>query len=141
MAGSGGYTIQLDETEYRIVGPAGEEGPIVPYGDTATLCVDGGATYYCHITEEQAVDIASVVPEPRVLRVDNVSEMPTELLEVEFPDDELDDDLEDEDDEEELDPEELDPEELDPEDDGNEPPDDDNEIPGELEVTELDRNR
>lgn len=75
------YLVQLDEEEYRIVGPSGEEGPVVEYGDTAVLVV-AGAVYYCHIEDGD-------MPEEdiKVLRVDNVTEMATAVEEVVFQDD------------------------------------------------------
>jgi hypothetical protein len=69
--------IQTGECDYRILGPEGEESPIVPYGETAVLKIEE-AVYYCHI--EDADDLS-----PVVYRVDKVTRMQSEEEEVEFP--------------------------------------------------------
>jgi hypothetical protein len=71
------FTVQMGEEDYRIVGPEEEEGPMVPYGQTATLMIEE-AVYYCHVEEPDEST-------PVVFRVDRVSKMPTETDEVEFP--------------------------------------------------------
>jgi len=71
------FTKQTGECDYRIVGPDGEESPIVPYGETAVLRI-GEAIYYC--TMEDADD-----DDAPVYRVDKVTKMPCEIEEVDFP--------------------------------------------------------
>ena len=44
------FTVQMDEQDYRICGPEGEEGPMVPYGMMATLQIDQ-AIFYCLIED------------------------------------------------------------------------------------------
>jgi hypothetical protein len=73
---AGVFKLQMDEEDYRILGPNNEEGPIVPYGDTATLLTPDHM-YYCHVDDP-------TVPNPIVVMVASVQEMPTELEEVEF---------------------------------------------------------
>lgn len=72
------FTVQMDEDEYRIMGPDGEEGDAVDYGEPAVLMI-GSAIYYCLIDDPdtEAAD---------VMRIDSVSKMPTEVEEVEFQD-------------------------------------------------------
>jgi hypothetical protein len=72
------FTVQMDEEEYRIVGPDGEEGDAVAYGELATLVIDE-AIYYCSIEDPNSET-------PVVYRVDNVSRMQTETEEVTFED-------------------------------------------------------
>lgn len=45
------FSVQMDEEYYRIVGPDGEEGDIVPYGARATLDLADGWVYTCLIIE------------------------------------------------------------------------------------------
>lgn len=45
------FSVQMDEEYYRIVGPDGEEGDIVPYGARATLDLADGSIYTCLIVE------------------------------------------------------------------------------------------
>jgi hypothetical protein len=72
------FVVQMDEEEYRIVGPDGEEGDAVEYGDIAVLAI-GSGIYYCHLEDPDA-EAADV------MRVDSISKMPTEVEEVEFQD-------------------------------------------------------
>jgi hypothetical protein len=103
--------IEMDETEYRIVGDDGEEGPETEYGEVAVLRV-GEAVYYAVIEDPNEGT-------PVVYRVDAVSEVPTTVEDVVFEgaddavagDDEDEDEDEDEDDEAEADDEEEDDEE------------------------------
>ena len=44
------FTVHMDEQDYRICGPEGEEGPMVPYGMMATLQIDQ-AIFYCLIED------------------------------------------------------------------------------------------
>lgn len=71
------FTVQMGEEDYRILGPEGEEGAMVPYGTLATLQVED-AVYYS-LVEDADEEM------PVVYRVDSVSPMPTKLEEVEFP--------------------------------------------------------
>ena len=51
------FTVQMGEEDYRIVGPDGDEGIMVPYGTVATLCEEPDtagnppALYFCLITD------------------------------------------------------------------------------------------
>lgn len=72
------FTVQFAEEEFNIVGPDGEESEAVQYGDIATLKI-GAALYYCEVKDPENET-------PRVLRVDQVTAMPTEMEEVEFTD-------------------------------------------------------
>lgn len=72
------FTVQFDEQEYNIMGPDGEEGEAVHYGDIATLVI-GAAIYYCHVQDPND-------EKPRVMRIDSVTVMPTTMEEVEFQD-------------------------------------------------------
>lgn len=47
------FNLQMDDTTYRLVGPDGEESPIVDYDEVAALSIDG-AVYYAHVTEPDA---------------------------------------------------------------------------------------
>jgi hypothetical protein len=67
----------MSEEEFRILGPEGEEGCAVEYGEVATLRIDA-AIYYCLIDEPDTTDGISV------LCVQSVRPMPTEIEEVEF---------------------------------------------------------
>lgn len=78
------YNVQMGEEDYRIVGPNGEEGPMVPYGTLATLSEPGEnagdppSVYFCLVTDPDDES-------PKVWCVDSVSEMVVEAEEVEFP--------------------------------------------------------
>ncbi len=69
--------IEMDEMEYRVVGDGGEEGPETEYGEVAVLRV-GSAVYYA------VIDDPNETPLPVVVRVDTVTEMPTEHEDVDF---------------------------------------------------------
>jgi hypothetical protein len=75
------FVVQLDEEEYRIVGPGGEEGATVPYGQPASLVIDE-AIYYTLVTEPDEED------HPIVFHVDSASECLSTMEEVQFADDE-----------------------------------------------------
>jgi hypothetical protein len=74
------FEIQLDEDNeiYRICGPDGEEGELVPYGEIATLKI-GDAIYYCD--EDAAVGDEDL----EVYEVVNVRKMESEELTAVFP--------------------------------------------------------
>ena len=75
-----GFTVEMDELEYRIVGDGeGQEGETVPYGEVATLKV-GDAIYYAHTEDPDATEVP-------VYRVDNVTLIPSEVVDVQFTDD------------------------------------------------------
>lgn len=82
------FTVQMDEEEFRIVGPGGEIGEAVDYDSVATLVI-GEDVYICRVEDPDAL-------EQRVERVDQSSLMPTVIEEVLFADD-ADDNDEDED--------------------------------------------
>jgi hypothetical protein len=71
------FTVQMSEEEFRILGPEGEEGCAVEYGEIATLAI-GPAVYYCQVDDPEATDGIAV------LCVQSVRPMPTETEEVEF---------------------------------------------------------
>jgi hypothetical protein len=75
------FTIQMSEEEFRILGPEGEEGCAVEYGEVATLAI-GPAIYYA---EAQSAD-----EKPNVMRVATCKPMPTMVEEVEFEEEEED---------------------------------------------------
>lgn len=71
------FTVQMDEDYYRLCGPDGEEGQLVPYGETAILKIDE-ALYYCHV--EDGDEDAPVVYE-----VLTVKRLDSDTEDVEFP--------------------------------------------------------
>ncbi len=70
------FTVQMGDEYYRLVGPDGEEGAMVPLGQTAVLTIDD-AVYYTDADEPD--------DDPDVYRVDSVSAMPSEVEDVVFP--------------------------------------------------------
>ncbi len=78
------YTVQMGEEHYRIVGPQGEEGVLVPYGMLATLFEppaspsEPPAVYFCLIDDPDTETA-------HVWCVDSVSPMTVELEECNFP--------------------------------------------------------
>jgi len=78
------FTVQMGEEDYRIVGPDGDEGIMVPYGTVATLCEEPDsagnppALYFCLITDPDDEN-------PKVWCVDSVSKVPSEAEECDFP--------------------------------------------------------
>jgi hypothetical protein len=78
----GKFTVQRSEEDYRIVGPDGDEGIMVPYGTCATLCEEPDAKgqppalYFCLISDPDDEN-------PIVWCVDSVSKVPLEM----YPDD------------------------------------------------------
>lgn len=78
------YTVQMGEEDYRIVGPDGEEGVMVPYGTPAVLWDDPEregdppSLYFCLINDADDEN-------PIVWCVDSVSKPDCEVEEVEFP--------------------------------------------------------
>jgi hypothetical protein len=100
------FTVQMDEEEYRVVGPLGEEGACVPYGQVAALAIEAEgdspwAFYYAYVVDPDEEN-------PEVFSVDAVTPMRTKMEEVQFADsgagialvDVAPDEDEDEDDEE-----------------------------------------
>jgi hypothetical protein len=80
------FTVQASEEEFRIIGPDGEEGCAVEFGDVAVLQI-GSAIYYAEVE-----DLASV-EDARVMRVQSVQPMPTEVeTGYEFEDEDDEDD-------------------------------------------------
>lgn len=76
------FTVQMDEEEYRVVGPLGEEGSCVPYGQPAALSIDNGtdtAIYYALVTDPDDSD-------PTVFCVNEVTEVASKMEEVQFAD-------------------------------------------------------
>lgn len=74
------FEVQLDDDNeiYRICGPDGEEGELVPYGEIATLKI-GDAIYYCD--ENAAVGDEDL----KVFEVVNVRKMECEEIGAVFP--------------------------------------------------------
>lgn len=72
------FTVQMDEQDYRIIGPSGEEGVMVPYGDVAVLKLKDGGIFYCDIEDADEES-------PAVVQVVKGTKMPTEAEEVIFP--------------------------------------------------------
>lgn len=72
------FSVQMDEQYYRIVGPEGEEGDIVPYGARATLDLPDGSVYMAMIADANE-------QHPQIFRVDELTEEPCTLDEVELP--------------------------------------------------------
>lgn len=70
------FSVQMDEEDYRLVGPGGEEGPMVPYGNMATLVIED-EIYYCQVDDRD--------DEPEVFRVESVNPVDAKTEEVEFP--------------------------------------------------------
>ena len=70
-------TVQQDEEDYRLVGPMGDEGAMVPYGQIATLEIDGEIFYAQLEAEDEG--------EPEVFRIDAVDPCDVKVEEVEFP--------------------------------------------------------
>ena len=71
------FTVQMAEEEFQILGPDGEEGCIVDYGEVATLQI-GQAVYYCLCADAEET--------PVVMRVQSYRPMPTETEDVKFED-------------------------------------------------------
>lgn len=78
------FTVQVGEEDYRLLGPDGQEGVMVPYGTLATICEepeksgDCPAVYFCLITDPDDKS-------PVVWRVDSVSKCRSEAEECDFP--------------------------------------------------------
>lgn len=115
--------IQLDETRYRLATEAGDEGPIVDYGEQATLTTSVGK-YLAMIDdpdEEASFKVFQIIPKPgENPRLDPV---PFTSEDVEFDDEEEEEEEETSTEEEETDgdPDSDDGEDDDGEDDGEEP--------------------
>ena len=75
------FIVQMDEEEYRLVGPGGEEGATVPYGQPASLVIDE-AIYYTLVSEPDEED------HPEVFHVDKASLCLSTMEEVQFAEDE-----------------------------------------------------
>jgi len=71
------FTVQMGEEDYRLVGPEGEEGVMVPYGNVATLVIED-AIYYSLVDDPDA-------DKPEVFQVIEVKRMNCEAEEVDFP--------------------------------------------------------
>jgi len=69
----------MDEEEFRIVGPDGEEGEAVDYDETATLTI-GDDVYICRVEDPNA-------PSQSVEQVTQTRLMTTAIEEVAFADD------------------------------------------------------
>lgn len=78
------FTIEIDESGYQLVGPAGEESGVTDYGDEAELEVDG-KTYV--VTVESKAEALAEPPEIYLC----LDEVPA-VEEVEFELDDEDDD-------------------------------------------------
>ena len=74
------FIVQMDEEEYRLVGPGGEEGATVPYGQPASLVIDE-AIYYTLVSEPDEED------HPEVFHVDKASLCLSTMEEVQFAED------------------------------------------------------
>lgn len=70
------FKVEMDEENYRLVGPDGEEGPIVPYGQMATLTIDE-AIYYANVDDGNE-------DSPKVYAVTAVKVVAAEVEDVEF---------------------------------------------------------
>lgn len=92
------FTVQMDEEQFRIVGPDGEEGEPVTYDSVATLVIDD-EVYICRVEDADA-------QEAKVECVTQTKLMPSALEEVSFEESEEDEEDEeggdDDDDGEEL---------------------------------------
>jgi hypothetical protein len=82
------FQIQMGEEEYRIVSSDGQEGPVVPYGEIATLKI-GKDYYYADVEDENSQDV-------KICRVDSVTLIKTEMIEAEFDDEEDEEEEEEE---------------------------------------------
>ena len=78
------FTVQMGEEDYRIVGPDGDEGVMVPYGCLATMAEGPDtpgqppAVYFCLVDDPDDET-------PVVWCVDSVSKMKSEAEECNFP--------------------------------------------------------
>jgi hypothetical protein len=78
------FKVQMGEEDYRLVGPDGEEGVMVPYGSLASIHEppDGPGlppVVFCCFVDDPDDE------SPKVFRVDSVSVMPCEVEECDFP--------------------------------------------------------
>ena len=76
---TGTFTVQMDEEEFRIVGPDGEAGEAVSYDECATLTIDEDV-YICRVDD----------PDAETQSVEQVTQtrlMTTAIEEVDFTDD------------------------------------------------------
>lgn len=86
------WTIQMDEDDFRIVGPNGEESELTPYGCAAVVeSVEG--TVFCYIEDPNSGD-------PEVKRIATAETLESETADVEFEADDEGDGNEDEDEDE-----------------------------------------
>lgn len=74
------FKVEMDEEYYRIVGPDGEEGDIVPYGARATLDLPDGSLYTAMVADPNE-------DAPQVFRVDELTQEPATVEDVELPPD------------------------------------------------------
>lgn len=84
-----GFQIQCDEEQYRIVGPEGEEGELVEFGEPASLVIESGPnagsyTAYCPDADQEEWE----PPEGQLFKGEQI---PVEITEVEFEYQEEDD--------------------------------------------------
>ena len=79
------FTVLMDETEYALQGPQGEQGGCVPYGQPAALSIDG-AVYYALITDDDFDNDGDLIQPPQVFCVDSVSKVATKTKDTEFVD-------------------------------------------------------
>ncbi len=85
------FIVQMDEEEFRIVGPDGETGEAVSYDAVATLVIDD-EVYICRVEDADAQDV-------KVECVTQTRAMISTLEEVSFADDDEEAGEDDEDDE------------------------------------------
>lgn len=78
------FTIEVSDEDYRILGPDGSEGPMVPLGSIATLKIDDDI-YYCDLDEEDIPDDTEAQPEAVVYQIEAVNECHARYVDVEFP--------------------------------------------------------
>jgi hypothetical protein len=129
-APAGTFRVQMDEGDYRLVGPGDEEGPLVEYGQPAALVI-GSAVYYTLVEDPDSTSAA-------VYRVDTVTPVDSEVQDVEFEYPEDDEEGADEEEPDDGEPAEDDvliddepPEEEPAEDDGDPEEEEEEEEPGE----------
>jgi hypothetical protein len=84
------FTIQADEEKYRIVTADGQESETVVYGEPTIIKV--GEDYYYACCD---VDKDGELSDGEVFRIDSVTPVTTEVVDVEFEDDEEEEEEED----------------------------------------------
>jgi len=53
------FKIEVDEEDYQLVGPGGEESGVVDYGEVATVEV-GGVSYFTALVDEEDAEAAVI---------------------------------------------------------------------------------